>query len=646
MPRDLDRRFGRILVLVIAGAAAVRALHLWEQARSLPLLFHPVLDARLYHRWAASLAAGDPGPSAPFYHAPGYPEMLALVYGVFGANPVAGIVAQSILGVATTVLVALLARRLFGTATAVTAAVLFAAYGPVYFFEAKLLAATVSVFLSMLVVTLAVQAETTSGGAGGSRGMLQRWGAPALLGLAAGVLAVVRANLALAGIMLAAVFAVRAARGTLPRRVPLVMAGAAVIAVLPTAVQNLAQGTVAPVATNGGFNFYSGNVRGAQGIYTDVGGMSGVIRTQEAEADSLVRADLGRTLPAGAASRYWFRRGLSEIAADPVRWLGLVARKAVLLVQREPVTVNGSYPLEAEHVLLYRLAALPFNLLFWLGILGMIAARRARPPTAGPSLAGPAALLAAVVVSGLFFFVMERLRLPAVPVLAVFAGHALVTGAHRWRPGTRRTTVLAAAAVVVLTAATWKSPLDRSRDPAWESGVLVQVGNAAMEAGAVDRARRAYRLAEAADPGAVAPLRAQSQMAMEQGDLEGALRSLQRAAVVAPGDSAVRNNLGIAYLAAGDLDACLREMQAARQIAPGWGVPLYYEGLVLRRRGDPEAATRFIEALERDPRIAGAYVQLIGLYLDAGRVDTAREWVKNAEANGVELPPPLRARLP
>lgn len=647
MPRDLDRRFGRVLVLVIAGAAAVRALHLWEQARSLPFLFHPVLDARLYHRWAASLAAGDPAPSAPFYHAPGYPEMLALVYGVFGANPMAGIVAQSLLGVATTALVALLARRLFGTATAVTAAVLFAAYGPVYFFEAKLLAATVSVFLSMLVVTLAVQAETASGGgAGGSRGMLRRWGVPALLGLAAGVLAVVRANLALAGIVLAAVFAIRAVRGTLPWRVPLVMAGAAVIAVLPTAVQNLAQGTVAPVATNGGFNFYSGNVRGAQGIYNDVGGMSGVIRTQEAEADSLVRADLGRTLPAGAASRYWFRRGLSEIAADPVRWLGLVARKAVLLVQREPVTVNGSYPLEAEHVPLYRLAALPFNLLFWLGILGMIAAWRARPPGAWPSLAGPLALLAAVVVSGLLFFVMERLRLPAVPVLAVFAGHALVTGARRWRPGTRRKTALAAAAVILLTAATWKSPLDRSRDPAWESGMLVQVGNAAMEAGEADRARRAYRLAEAADPGAVAPLRAQSQIAMEQGDLEGALRSLQRAAVVAPGDSAVRNNLGIAYLAAGDLDACLREMQAARQIAPGWGVPLYYEGLVLRRRGDPEAASRFIEALERDPRIAGAYVQLIELLLDAGRVDTAREWVKNAEANGVELPPPLRARLP
>jgi tetratricopeptide (TPR) repeat protein len=650
MPRASDRRFGRVLLLVIAGAAAVRALHLWEQARNLPFLYHPVLDARLYHRWAASLAGGEAPPAAPYYHAPGYPEILALIYGVFGASPVAGVLVQSLLGVATT---ALLARRLFGNAQAIAAAILFLAYGPLYFFEAKLLAATVSVFLSMLVVVLAAQVQAPESGSGEKRRGrpgLGGWGVPVILGLAAGALAVVRANLAPAGVLLVLVFAIRAMRGTLSPRVPLAVAAAGALAVLPTTVHNLAQGTAAPIATNGGFNFYSGNVRGAGGIYTDVRGMSGVIRTQETEADSLVRADLGRTLPAGEESRYWFRRGLAEITADPLRWAGLVGRKALLLVQREPVTVNGSYPLEAEHLLLYRLAALPFNLLVWLGLLGLIVAARSRPgpgpATATVPVTGAVVLLAAVAVSGLLFFVMERLRLPAVPVLCVFAGHALVTGVRRWRAGTRTATALAAAAVVALTAATWKSPLERSRDPAWESGVLVQVGNAALEAGKTERALRAYRLAEAADPTSVKPLQAQSQIAMERGDLGGVLRALERAAIVAPGDSAVRSNLGIAHLAAGNLDACLREMKAARRLAPEWGVPLYYEGLVLRRREDPEAASRFMAALDLEPGIGGAYTELIGLLLDAGKPDEARTWVEKAGKNGVEIPPGLRARLP
>lgn len=639
MPRSPSRRFSLVLCLILAGAAAIRALHLVEHARNLPLLFHPVLDARLYHQWALSLAQGDALPAAPYYHAPGYPQILSLVYGVFGPSPVAAVVLQSLLGVATTGLVALLARRVFGTAEAIVACLLFLAYGPVYFFETKLLAATLSVFLSVVVVVLTVQVEGAPSGS-----PRRRWAALVLLGLGAGLLAVVRANLGLVPLLLLGAFAVKAGKRTLPRRVPFVFAGAALLAVLPAALHNLAHGAAVPVATNGGFNFYSGNVRGAQGIYTDVAGVSGVIRTQEAEADSLVRADLGRSLSPGAASRYWFRKGLAEIAADPLGWLGLEAKKALVLVQREPVTVNGSYPLEAEHVLLLRMAAVPFNLLFVLGLFGLVLSGRAR--TAAAPRTGAVVLLVSVLVSGLLFFVMERLRLPAVPILAVFAAHALVAGVRGWRSGMRKAVAGAGCVAAALTAATWVSPLDAARNPGWESDFLLQVGNAAGEAGNADRALRAYRLAEAADPTALAPLRAQSQIAMERGDLDLVLRSLERAAAVAPRDPAVRNNLGIAYLAAGNLDRCLGEMEAANRLAPEWGVPLYYQGLVLRRRGNPAAAGRFVEALDRDPRLGGAYNELIDLLVESGRLDEARQWLERAAANGIAVPPALRARIP
>ena len=624
------------------AAASLRTAHLLHQARALPFLSHPILDAALYHEWARAMASGAVTAAGPFYHAPGYALVLASVYGVFGSSLMAAVLFQALLGVVTTVLTMLLARRLFGTHEAVVAGLVMLFMGPLYFFEAKLLATSLAVFLSVLTVYLTVLAKAHEG-----QRRRMAWAVLALAGMSAGMLAVVRANLLLLPVFVLAAFTFRAVRGRAAWGSVVLYGASVLIALLPTLAHNLSHDTLAPVATNGGFNFYAGNVRGATGVYTDVPGVSGVIRNQEAEADSLVFADAGRALSPAEESRYWFRRGLDEIAADPAGWLKLLGRKTLLLVNRQNETVNGSYAVESDRIAVLRMAVVPFNVLAALALVGLALALGwfgTRPGSRGP-LTSAGALLLAVAVSGIVFFAMTRLRLPAAPVLAVLAGHALVRGWGDWRHGSRLAVLSVAGGVILFSALTWNSPLGAARNPGWEAKLFVEAAKALDQSGDEAKAADAYRMARELNPTSLDALRGEAELAMKARDFPRAIEAMEQAATVVPDDFSVHNNLGILYMAAGRLDDCLRTMATATELDPDAGSPYLYRGHALRQRDDPQAAAAFEAALERDPRLRGAYVALIELSLDGGDIQNARSWAARATDNNVQLPPELLSRL-
>jgi len=632
----ISQAYLRAFTALLLAAAVLRALHLVEQARDLPFLFHPVMDAALYRDWAMDLARGLPAATGAYYHAPGYPLLLSLIVRAFGSGPLPAVVFQSLAGVTTVALVVFLGLRLFGPGTGLLAGGLLLAVGPLYFFEAKLLATSWAVFGATAAVALAVVAGLRVD-AGPRTG---RWAPFVLLaGLAAGVLSVLRANLILLPTLLVLEFIRRAATGRVSWRLPVLYAVAVAVPVVPSFVNNLAHGVAAPVATNGGFNFYAGNARGATGVYVDVPGVSGVIRRQEAETDSLAALALGHEPAPGEAARYWWRRGMDEIGADPAAWLGLVARKARLLVTRQDETVNGSYAVESERVPVLRLAALPWNLLVALGLVGLWLAVRGRRFRARAPTWPAAALLIAVAVSGLGFFVMTRLRLPAAPVLAVFAAHALVTARAAWGEGFRLRVLATGIGVVVFIALTWTSPLGAARNPQWESQLFLEAGRRLEAEGDRPAAARAFAEAAARDPASVDALVARAGLAMARQDRAGAIRALEAAVLVAPDRFDLRNNLGILYYAAGRPDDCLREMDAAHQARPRAGSPYLYQGHVYRDRGDPRAVEAYEAALERDPTLRGAYLGLVAVLRAEGRGAEAAAWVARAREHGVAVAP-------
>ena len=637
----MERRFLIGVVLLALAAALLRAVFLVTDAHALPFLRHPLLDAALYRDQAALLARGLPFTDAPYYQAPGYAFFLGLVFRIFGVEPLAGVLVQAALGVSIVVITAFLGRRLFGPGTGLLAGAMLLAYAALYYYETKLLGATLSVFLTLVTVFASAEAETAIRR---RRGVLWAIGA----GLAAGLLAAVRANLILVPAILVVVYAWRAIRGRAPRWLPAAYALAALFALLPVTVHNVARGAFTPVATAGGVNFYMGNYRGATGVYAAIPGVGNNIRTQEADADSVAGAAVGRPLPPSEASRWWFRRALGEIGAAPGRWLWLEARKAWMLVGRQEETVNGSFPIEVSKVPMLRILALPFNLLVALGLLGLVLAARANrrvPPRGRVPLAASVAVLLAVAASALLFFVMSRLRLPAVPVLAVFSGYALVRGYGIWRERRRFAVGIAALEIVVFVALTWRSPLGANRNPLWEGQLFVQVGEAYEADGNPGRAVEAYEEALARDPASVGAHLRLGQLKAARGDVPGAIRELEAALRGAPEDPSILANLGILYYAAGRGEDCERTMAEASRLDPAAAAPYLYRGLLLHARHDPRAEAMFRAALERNPRLPSAYAGLIDALLEAGRTDEARTWAGKAAQAGVTLPPAVTDRL-
>ena len=555
-----------------------------------------MLDAALYDEWARAIADGRPyGNNEPFYHSPGYAYFLGAIYEALGPRPLAAVLVQTMMGLGTILLTTLLGRRLFGPKAGILAGVFVVLSAPFYFFEAKLLDATLSVFTGTLAVYLAIRAQKK----------------PLIFaaGLAAGALGVVRANLLLVPMLILVIWMFEASKHRRSWMNVVVYAMGAVLALLPPFVHNLERGAFVPVATQGGFNFYVGNSRAATGVFTDLTGTTGIIARQEAEADSLMRVDLGRVLPPGQESRYWMRRALREIAGDPGHWLGLLGKKSLLYVNRQEENVNGSLELEKEHVWILRAAAVPFNLLVWLGVLGIVLAwgEARRGTRSFTALAIPGTIIIATFVTCILFFVITRLRLPAVPVLAVFSAFAVTRGFDLWHTLKRKLVLAGALGILFLTALTWTSPLGVPRNPGWEASLVLEGAKALEKKGDTGKAAAMYRLAGEVNPVSVEALLGEAEAAMRAGDMTRTIALYERARDIAPDRFAVRNNLGILYFNTGNLEPSMREMEEASRLEPSAASPYRY----------------LIEALNV-----------------SGKKDEALVWQERARENGVDLTAP------
>jgi len=623
------RRLYWLAALLLVGAAT-RVWFLIEHARNLPFLRVPDQDAAYYDAWAQTLAGGGVFTHGAFTMAPGYPYFLAGVYTLFGRDPLHAVVFQAVLGLGTLAVTFLLALRWFGLGEAVIGGFLLTGYGTVYFYEAKLLAPTLATFLTVLLVWLVDRATRTPRGVTvHGRGA---WSLAA--GVTAGALAVVRANLLPAGLLIALGLAWSARKRSGLRGVPVWYAVGLGLALAPTTAHNARNGAWAPVATNGAVNFYAGNWSGANGGFRDTFGLSGNIATQAAEADSLVRADLGRSLTPGATERYWMRRALREIAADPVRWLGLEFTKLRLLAAPAEETVNGSYALEATRVSALRVFAVPFNLLFIPGLVGLALAVLPGHRRRGSALA-PVSVIVAVVVTALGFFVISRFRLPAAPLLAVYSGHALVRGAEALRARRPLRPALVAAATAGVCVLAWRSPLGSLRNPVWEAGLFARAA-AKLETSNPHEATAAYHDALALDPARNDVRMGFVQFLVRTGDLPGAAAEMERAVANQPSDPDLRSNYGILLFGLGRWAECAAEMRMVTAAEPGRAVPHLYLGLAALRSDDTvRAEAELTRAQELDPKLKGSYLGLMEIARARGDTAAVAAWSHRARENGV-----------
>ena len=372
-------------------------------------------DEREYLALAESLAAGrgftyppdhQSGTAQQFGRAPVYPLFLAAIGATHSENasaPARAKIVQSILGALLVVVVGAIAGRAAGRRAGVLAAAIAACDPPLIWLPAYVLSETLYSLLALSSVLMLQIAVTRS-----RRAHSPREGGP--LALLAGALvgaAVLTRPAMLVFVPLVLFWLIRAQRHVLA--VALLAAAIAVIA--PWTARNYrAYGRFVLVASEGGVTFWTGNHRLAIGE----GDLAANPEIKQAELE-FRRAHEG--LSAEALEPLYYRDALRHITADPLWWLGLLARKAFFTV----VPAGPSY---AVHSARYRIASIAsYLLLLPFAVYGFRVLRRADEPPVALGL-----LVLSSVVVCLIFFPQERFRVPILdPALIV----AAAAGARR-----------------------------------------------------------------------------------------------------------------------------------------------------------------------------------------------------------------------
>lgn len=589
---------------IAAVAFTLRAAVAIELGRT-ALFQRPQLDSFEFFVWGQRIAHGFLLEWLAPTHGPGYPFFLGTLLALTGGSLPMVRLAQAALGAGLCVLTAVLAARVLNDRRAgLAAGLLLAAYGPLVYVEVSLLAEGLFVFLLTLGSWLALRRPSP--------------GAGAVLGLAA----VVRATALPLGPLLAGLAFLRPRRQ--PRRAAVWMALAWLAVVGPVVVfQRVTRGSWLPVQAFGGLNFYMGNHSGATGVPTArLGGDWDFLHGEPQRLG--ITGDAER-------ERYFMRKAWREIGANPSAFFAGLARKALWLVQDDEIRESHSlYFFEKHSLVLRRLPG--FGLLFPFAVWGLWLAfsRRAVPLEI-------AVYLLVFTASCVVIIVSSRYRLPLVPVLAVFAGGAVVwlfdrLRGRRWRELAPAAAVLAGA--ILLSHVRVHAP---SHNLAEEEALTAASWQLL---GRLDAAEQAAGRALAEDPHSALAWVHAGRIRVARGDFAGAEQAFARAVALAPEYQLARLSLGIELRRRGDTEGALRELRRSLWLVPDDPGTLAELGELLMARGETgEAAQIFRRLLEIDPRNAVAWLRLARIALDAGEtVPASRALDRAGRLLGPESP--------
>ena len=411
-------RFRYWLAGVLAAAAGVRGVLLFQTLSRPELRDMRLLDSRVYDQMAAQITAGDLlAGSEAFGLGPLYAYFVALLRWIGPDGPGCIYAVQQLLGLASVALVALIARRCCGPGAGIAAAALIAFYGAMGMFEVKLMSSTFATFLCVASLALLLFAHD------------RRWTVGAVIpGLLLGAACLTRPNTLLFA-PLAIGWWLWAQREHTPRnthagQTRVALAGALalccgiVLAIAPATLRNYwVTGEITLISSQAGVTFFDGNNPTARGLYARADVISGNPLTQAADQRQVAEQADGRSLTQAGVSRYWFGRGLAHLTDDPIRAVGLIALKLRFWLSSDEVPVDYSLPAERELTPALWFAPVPFGLILAFACLGFRSPRWREPPQILLYL-----FTLANLSSVLIFYFASRYRLPAVPVLAVLAG--------------------------------------------------------------------------------------------------------------------------------------------------------------------------------------------------------------------------------
>jgi 4-amino-4-deoxy-L-arabinose transferase-like glycosyltransferase len=624
------------LAVILLAGLVLRGLYLRECAAK-PDFARPIRDAAYHDYWARGLVTGDwtpphnlPDPQlnrTPYFRPPGYPYFLAAIYRLFGVSPWAPRIVQLLLGVVNALLAFALGRRWFDEKTGLLFAAFMSFSWIFIYFECELLPPVLLVTFTLLTMY--------------ALGLLAERDRPGIALAAGGVLGWYALFLPNA-LLFAPVAAGWVAWRTRRVRSALAFAAGVALALAPATIRNYAVSReFVLISANGGINLFFGNNDQSNGVDPSGPGVGAWSCFEYPDIVRRIEQEQGSKLSYRAADAYFVRRAWTFVKEQPARALRLTARKACLFWGPREVGNEKDDESERAHSVLLRNLPFPFPLVLAFALVGaglLVGEGRGRPP--GAALAG--ALIGTIFLSYLPFFVAARYRVPILPLLLLFAAHAVerfdffVT--HRQ---TGRLLRWLAAGAVFYAIAAADFGLYVSRTNRWHSdrGIALANGERWEDAAAE------FRLAAESDPRdfmaryhlatALARLDRPEEAAVEyaeslrwqedfddahvgfgkvlavRGRVDEAMREFSRATAINPRHAEAWACLGAAHAGQGRFEESAAEYARAIEIRPGYVQAHIGMGYaLLAAKKNREAAAQFAVALKISPRDTDAQAGL------------------------------------
>lgn len=611
-------KFKDALVYLLVLGLVVRIGYFVEHAHS-PFFGAPVLDEKYYDTVAKMLLAGDDLHELHGFRPLLYPMFLAAFYKIGGAWGVdLALFAQHLLGVATGMIVALLAARLFRHRLCGVAAGVLYLLAPVpLFFEGELLIESSYIFLICLNLLLLLRAA----GSDGRRS--------ALLWLVCGGLTILasqaRANILvfLAIYPLFAAWRWRHERNTTALLPIFGLAGALAMMIL-WGVINMKQSDHFTLLPNqGGVNLFLGNERGANGMFTGedvVVKLSELnLRTADAAPPAQDRIAFGaqyqdavevwaraqyaadmrtqgrepQTDPM-AVSKYWTRRTVDEIRADPADWLRLMAKKSWLMLWNTEVPNNKSFAFFQTEFSWLRVLPVRWVVLLMFAPAGIWAAAK---------WGNRDALFIVLAYAGLYsagsiaFFICDRYRYPVWPAMAVLAGGGLLALVETIRQRKPRRLICIFSTMILMAALSlhnWFGVTlpNFAHDYQFRSTAGYDRGNYQQALADIDRS-------VALDPLDSASLYQRGKVLFALHRLDEAEKTYEQTLKFIPGDSGAWNNLGMTLDGLGRTDEALAAFRHATRCALPSKNAFLNSAFIQIRLGRLDDATATLDQLDK-----------------------------------------------
>ncbi|MFH2002833.1 MAG: tetratricopeptide repeat protein [Planctomycetota bacterium] len=657
----------KVLVIIVLTGFFLRWVYLREIVET-PDFRHPFVDAVYHDYWARSILSGDkvalPDDAHdldprigdhPYVRPPGYPYFLALIYALSGSSPLAVRVVQMLLGLVNGLLVYGLCRPLYGRGTALVSAALMNLYWIFIYYEGKLHAPVLLIFLSLCLFHLC-------------RGLLGR---PSFMRACAaggvlGVFALVRPNILLFApvIFLWAWWYIRKqGPGRRFRMVALGLATGLLAAIAPVTIRNYVRsGDGVLISANAGVNLYIGNNPAADGTF--VHGIPylesfGTCFDYPAIVDNLEKKT-GHSMSYSEVSRFFADQAFRFIKGHPGDFLRLVFRKLVLFFGPHEIKHNNEVALDREFS--KTLSRIPgsFGMVFSLAIVGGVllwlhlAGKASLPGMESDSKGETRALSVLIFLyivtysfSFLLFFVTALYRVPVIPFLIILGSvGAWAMAGYAWKrrfvPFMICLVALAGVYLILTVPVSGSAPESDARSLArWHfarglafttSGIPESAAAEYREALQADpghadslcnlaallkdqekteEAASLYQAALAANPGLAEALCGYAHLCANQGRFDEAIAYYERALRVRPVYIEARFNLANALYTQAKLDEAVRQYTEVLRLKPDYARAHCNLGVALARQQRFDEAIRHYGAATRiDPDYAIAYVNL------------------------------------